>query len=623
VLIAVLAALGHDCGDEQARARSLDRLAARTHELPSMLVGEVGQPVPLGLGVTDAVLVHPDGTETRLAVEGGAITAVATPGYYRLILDREERTLAIAPAHCPLPSGTRHQRMWGAAIQIPSLNGPPPFAYGHFGQLDRAVAAFAARGADAVAINPVHAMFPGEGRNYSPYSPSSRRFLNVAMADPGLVGLPSLAGPESAALIDWEQAIPDHFAKLRHLYDQCDADWRAQRLRAFAQDEAVNRHALFCALHCHFRREGARRWQDWPTALHDPGAAAVRAFAAAYQAEIDFHLFAEWLTSEGLRTVQARARAGGMAIGLVADLAVGVDPGGSDAWSMPEAMLKGLTIGAPPDPLGPLGQNWALTSYSPDGLRKTGYAPWIAMLRAALTSAGGLRIDHAFGLARLWVIPDGGGPHQGAYLGYPMVDLVRLLALEAHLAGAIVIAEDLGTSPSGFSDEMAHRHMLGMRVLPFQRAADHGFIGAHDYDAMAVAMTGTHDTATIAGWWRGRDLDWADALGRLPEDCDRQQAEAIRDWDRGLLWSTIGDGSARPSPAEPDAVVAAALGHIGRSPACLAIAPLEDILALDEQPNLPGTTSEHPNWQRRMPVDLDVLLDEPATAARIDRLSGR
>lgn len=622
MLIAVLTALGHDSCDEQARQRSLARFDAGSHTLPSMLLGEVGQPVPLGCEASDALLVHPDGTEARVAVAGGTLASVAAPGYYRLIIAGEDRTLAIAPAHCPSPATSRGHRMWGAAVQIPSLIGAPSFRYGHFGHLDRAVSAFARRGADAVAINPVHAMFPGEGRNYSPYSPSSRRFLNIAMADPALLGLPPLQGAGSAALIDWEQSIPDHFAQLRRLYDQCDADWRAHIIGSFAQDEAVKRHALFCALHCHFRSEGARRWQEWPKALHDPSSAEVRKFAAAHQAEINFHLFAEWLTSEGLRTVQARARAGGMAIGLVADLAVGVDPGGSDSWSMPEAMLKGLTIGAPPDPLGPLGQNWALTSYSPDGLRATGYAPWIAMLRAALTSAGGLRIDHAFGLARLWVIPDGGGPHQGAYLDYPMADLVRLLTLEAQLADAIVIAEDLGTSPSGFSDEMAHRHMLGMRVLPFQRAADHGFIGAHDYDAMAVAMTGTHDTATVAGWWRGRDLDWADALGRLPEHVDRQQAEAIRDWDRGLLWSTIGDGGTRPAPAAPDAVVAAALGHIGRSPACLAIAPLEDILALDEQPNLPGTTSEHPNWKRRMPGDLDDLLDDPATAARISRLSG-
>lgn len=622
VLLGVLTALGHDCADDRARQRSLAGLAASEQALPAMLVGEVGQPTPLRHEQGHAIVVRPDGSDANLAVEGGRLAPIAEPGYYRLIVGQQEIALAIAPARCPLPSGSHQHRMWGAAIQIPSLTAPEAFSYGHFGQLDRAVAAFAACGADAIAINPVHAMFPGEGRNYSPYSPSSRRFLNIAMADPALVGLPELESVGSTALIDWEQAIPDHFRQLRSIFDGTDPGWRQQRLGEIASEDGAARHALFCALHCHFRKEGARRWQQWPAAMHDPETSEVQRFAQAHRDEIDFHLFAEWMTSEGLRVVQANARTRGMAIGLIADLAVGVDPGGSDAWSLPKAMLQGLTIGAPPDPLGPLGQNWALTSYSPDGLRATGYAPWIAMLRAAFASAGGLRIDHAFGLARLWVIPDGAGPQQGAYLTYPLADLTRLLTLEAHLANAIVIAEDLGTSPTGFSAVMAQRHMLGMRVLPFQRAADHGFIGAHDYDAMAVAMTGTHDTATISGWWRGRDLDWAERLDRLPADIDRHQADSIRDWDRGLLWSTIGDGSARPAPDAPDAVVAAALGHIGRSPACLAMAPLEDILSLDEQPNLPGTTWEHPNWQRRMPDDLDILLDAPATAARIKRLSG-
>ena len=168
----------------------------------------------------------------------------------------------------------------------------------------------------------------------------------------------------------------------------------------------MHRHATFDALYCHFRVQGAADWREWPARYRKADSAAVARFAAQHSDEIAFHLFAQWLAREGLAAAQHRASEAGMAIGLIADLAVGVHPSGSDCWAMPEAMLQGLTIGAPPDPLGPLGQNWSISGFSPDGLRRSGYQPWIAMLRAALRSAGGLSIDHAFGLARLWVIPE-------------------------------------------------------------------------------------------------------------------------------------------------------------------------------------------------------------------------
>lgn len=623
LLAAILSALGYTTHSEAAIRHSLRDIATEMAELPAMLVGETGLPTPLPPAAKRAELISTDGSGTHVPVSGGMLAPIDVPGYYKLIVNGRACELAVAPPCCPLPPKASQGRLWGSVVQIPSLRGATRYPYGHFGDLDRAVAALAQRGAGAVAINPLHAMFPGEGNGYSPYSPSSRLCLNIAMADPLLVGLPPLAQRSGGALIDWPDAIPWHYDQLRQLFGTCGDAWRADAAGDPPEmTNAIRHHALFDSLYRHFRTTGARGWQEWPAALHDPHSDAVRAFAAAHQEEIDFHRFTQWLASRGLQRIQSGARAAGMPIGLIADLAVGVDPGGSDAWALPDAMLKGLSIGAPPDPLGPLGQNWTLTSYSPAGLRRAGFAPWIAMVRAMLAAAGGVRIDHAFGLARLWVIPTGGTPADGAYLSYPLNDLVRLLTLEAYQANAIVIAENLGTSPPGFTELMASRRMLGMRVLPFERAMDHGYIGAHDYEPMAVAMTGTHDTATIAGWWRGRDLDWADQLGRLPPDCDRSQADAIRAWDRGLLWSTIGDGGDRPAPSEPEPVVAAALGHISRSPACLALAPLEDILALDEQPNLPGTTIEHPNWQRRLPDDLETLLADEATAARIGRLSG-
>lgn len=619
-LAAVLAALGLDAGSARQIKASLDQLAGQQHSLPPLLITETGLPTPIHTQAISAELTDEHGVTTRVPIEGGMLHAVAAPGYYDLVFAGGATRLAVAPARCPLPAA---QGQWGTSLQIPSLRGVVDRGFGGFGELAEAVETLAARRCHAVAINPVHALFPGVGTDYSPYSPSSRTWLNAAMADPGVLGLPPLPASPGGTLIDWAAAMPQRLDALRASFAQLSPDQRAQMGGADGRaDPGLYRHALHDALHCHFRALGAADWREWPARFRDPFSDAVQRFAAQNADEIGFHLHAQWLAREGLAAVQARARQAGMSIGLIADLAVGVHPGGSDCWAMPDAMLPGLTIGAPPDPLGPLGQNWSIKGFSPHGLRATGYAPWIAMLRSALRSAGGLRIDHAFGLARLWVIPEGGVCADGAYLTYPFLDLVRLVTLEAHRANAMIIAEDLGTAPPGFTRAVSERDMLGMRVLWFERAADHGFIGAQDYPANCAAMTGTHDTPTIAGWWRGRDLDWADQLGRLPAGIDREKAERTRDWDRGLLWSTIGQGE-RPAPDHPEPVVTAALAHVARSPALLAMAPMEDLLAEAEQPNLPGTTYEHPNWRRRFAAPLEMLLDDPQASARIDALASR
>lgn len=619
-LAVILDAIGYATGSPRQIRAGLDRIEAQRQALPKLLISAIGRPTPIPVQADRADLTDEQGVTRTLAIQDGALAPVDAPGYYDLSVGGRHIRLAVAPGQCPLP-GMDGRRAWGVSLQIASLRGADDLGFGGLGELDGAVKALGRLGCQAVAINPVHALFPGVGSDFSPYSPSSRTYLNAALADPALLGLPALPPAPGGDLIDWPSAMPARLQALRQSFAALDPAQRAQLAAGMRDcDPGLYRHALHDALFCHFRPQGAADWRAWPEAYRHPDSPEVRAFAAGHPDDIAFHLYAQGLARDGLAVVQRDARASGMAIGLIADLAVGVHPGGSDCWSMREAMLTGLTIGAPPDPLGPLGQNWSITGFSPDGLRATGYAPWIAMIRSALHSAGGLRIDHAFGLARLWVIPEGGACSDGAYLGFPFEDLVRLVALEAHRAGALIIAEDLGTAPPGFTHAVSCRNMLGMRVLWFERAADHGFIGARDYPPGSVAMTGTHDTPTVAGWWRGRDLDWAERLGRLPPDVDRQRAGDIRAWDRGLLWSTIGQGP-RPADDDPGPVVAAALGHIGQSPAMLAIAPVEDLLAEIEQPNLPGTTHEHPNWRRRLAAPLDDLLCEPATAERVSALA--
>jgi len=616
-LAAVLAALGHEVASERQIVRSLAVAEAEREALPAMLVADCGAAVDLPFAPQRAEATGEDGVTCALVLEGARLMAPQEPGYYDLALDGRALKLAVAPLHCPLPQGRGGRaRPWGVSLQIPSLRGAAAAPFGSFGELAKAARVLGAAGADALAINPVHALFAGHGEGYSPYSPSSRLFLNGALADPALAGLPPFAADAGEPLIDWAAALPQRLAQLRAVFAALSPVQQAA-FTSGDDDPMLRRHALFDALDCHFRAAtGAHGWRDWPAAFHDPAGAAALAFAAEHPQEVAFHLFVQALARQGLAAAQTAAKGAGMGIGLIGDLAVGVDPSGSDAWSLRHAMLDGLTIGAPPDPLGPLGQNWSITGFSPQGLREAGYAPFIAMIRSAMAAGGGLRIDHAFGLARLWVIPAGGRTQDGAYLTYPFEDLIRLVTLEAHRAGAFVIAEDLGTAPHGFTHAVTARRMLGMRVLWFERAEDHGFIGAADYEPLGAAMSGTHDTVTVAGWWRGRDLDWAERLGRLPEGMTRAEAEAIREWDRGLLWSTLDHTKPRPAPDNPAPVVDAAISHIARTPSCLALVSLEDMLGLDEQPNLPGTVDVHPNWRRRFALPTGELFEDPDFARR-------
>jgi 4-alpha-glucanotransferase len=296
-----------------------------------------------------------------------------------------------------------------------------------------------------------------------------------------------------------------------------------------------------------------------------------------------------------------------MRIGLISDLAVGMDAAGSHAWARPSDLLTGLAVGAPPDINMPDGQNWGLVAFSPRALIETGFEPFIATVRAALRHAGGVRIDHAMGLMHLWLIPHGSSAADGAFLNYPLKDMLRLLALESHRHGAVVVGEDLGTVPPDFRTRLHEAGVRGMDVLWFQRDEKDFFPpSAWREDAMA-------------GWWSGADIKVRSDLGTV-----REGEVANRAWDRGLLWQAfVNEGVAtaeRPAPEDAGLAAEAALAFVARSPSPLVLAPVEDLLALAEQPNLPGTVNEHPNWRRRLPWPADTMLDEPQVAARIDIL---
>ncbi|MBV9510588.1 MAG: 4-alpha-glucanotransferase [Caulobacteraceae bacterium] len=617
----ILAAMGRPADTPGEAADSLEALRREQATAPPLVTavrdGRVRLKAPPGRARLH--LEHGEARDLVLREDGDGFAVFRAPheiGWSRLETpDGGSVSLAIAPPRAPsIADLTGRPKAWGLAVQLYSLNGGGDFR--DFGDLARFARVVAAYGADAVAVSPTHALFIADLDRYAPYGPSTRLFLNPFYAESARA-----AAPEAAGLIDWRRGAEAKLARLREDYVAFAARPEAREtFQAFVQagGEALLGHARFEALDARFRAQGLTHWRDWPGGFSDAQSPAVQALSPD-DPEVEFHLFLQWRAAESAGAAQAAAKAAGMAIGLISDLAVGMDGAGSHAWSRPGDVLQGVSIGAPPDLLASEGQSWGLTSFSPTALRARSYEPFLATLRAALAHAGGVRIDHAIGLQRLWVSPEGAEASEGAYLAYPLEDLLRLTALEADRRGAVVIGEDLGTVPEGFRERSTRAGMAGMRVLWFERTANGGFRSPGQWGSAAAGMTTTHDLPTVAGWWRGLDLDWR---GRIQQDFDLENGRRERTEDRKRLWSAMvrsgAASGARPEPQDEAPVVDAAVAHVAASACDLALVAVEDVLGLPEQPNMPGTTTEHPNWRRRLPPSDG--LDDPAAIARLTRL---
>ncbi len=631
-LRAVLAALGLPSGTASDLEASLATLAKGSSSLPPLVTAEAGQPIAFTIAPGRFRLVLEDGTlrdGTAEDQDGCAVLpAVDLPGYHRLTLGGQETVLAVAPRRCfSVADAAPAARPWLLAVQLYSLRRPGDAGLGDFGALQDLIGPAAARGASGVAISPVHAQFSADPDRFSPYSPSSRMLLNVLHTRLDVPHDAEAQRLEAAEFVDWPAAARKRLTALRTLFDAASPAMRAE-LDAYRteQGDTLETHARFEALQAHYFRADTPlwHWRSWPEQYRDPSSPAVAKFAADHANEVAFHAFMQWQASLSMSAAQQSARDAGMPIGLVADLAVGADSGGSHCWSRQAETLLGLSIGAPPDLLSPQGQNWGLAAFSPRGLVLNGFGAYLEMLRSTMRHAGGVRIDHALGLARLWVVPDGASAAHGAYISFPIDDMLRLIAIESHRHRAIVLAEDLGTVPDGFQERLEAAGMLGMRVLWFERHQDR-FTSPRIWTKGAAAMTSTHDLPTVAGWWAGRDLEWRGKLGLLGDEANQQHEQDLRARDRSALWDTMLDSGAAhdglPNPNEADRIADACARHIGGSACDLAVLPVEDALALTEQPNLPGTLDEHPNWRRRLPGPAGALLDAPAVAARLAGLT--
>jgi 4-alpha-glucanotransferase len=629
VVVKVLGLLDVDAGSHADRRRELAKLAETSRAdvlAPTVAVRVNGHPQPLPGA---ALLVAESGEQTAVRDQ---LPADLPPGWYRLHMrDGQEATLVAAPPRLAAAPAT-----WGWMLQLYALRSARSWGIGDLGDAREFLNWTAAEHrAGVVLLNPLHAPGPTHPVQPSPYTPSSRRFANpLALRIEDLEAY-RRADPDTRAEVD---ALRVDAGTERIDYDlvwaakraALEVLWRAEG-RPSGHDnallpglsEGLADWAIYCAL---AERHGGR-WSRWPEPLRDVAGPAVTAARRQLEPRVAFHAWIQHRCAEQLIALRDAAHHAGMALGVIHDLAVGVDADGADAWALADVLATGVTVGAPPDNYTPPGQDWGLPPWRPDRLAATGYAALRDMLRAVLAHADGLRIDHVAGLWRLWWIPPGDGPDRGTYVHYDADVMLAVLALAAHQARAIVVGEDLGTVEPEVTQALADNEMLGCAVSWFVRdesAPNQPLLPPAKWPARAAASISTHDLPTAAGFLRGEHVR-ARADRGLLNDVPAEQAAA--EGERAELLAMLrSEGLLAPtdSGSEPDeaTVIAAMHQMLAATPSRLKLISPYDVVAEPRQPNLPGTIDEYPNWRLPLPETFEQLQADPRIAEIITAFRG-
>jgi glycogen debranching enzyme GlgX/4-alpha-glucanotransferase len=651
--IALLSGLGLEVASEAQARVSLTRLIDETQRrrLPFSLVLRADQPLvaplrdmPRG---SEARIEREDGAVAEWSIEaadgasrdladGRSVTERAIPlpslpiGRHLLVVDGVGCALTIAPSQAYSPASASRKR-FGAAAQLYALRRADQSGrdqgIGDFSALAIAGEQAGQAGAAYLGVSPLHMLFPRDRGRASPYYPSDRRFLDPILIDvlddSGLprdealnAALASLASRFIAASttksVEYEEvwlakhaALQARSAAFLRLRTARPADPLVADYHAFARSGGgtLRRFAAFQAA---AEGDAGGYWRTWQPGLRDGDPKAIDDAIESNRAGFEFALFCQWLADRQLGRAAQRARDGGLEIGLYRDLAVGAAPDGTEAWAHAGALAHGVTVGAPPDPFSVQGQNWGLPAPNPLAGAREDWASVRAVYRANMRHAGMLRIDHAMGLQRLFLIPDGAHPAEGAYLSYPLDDLLGHIALESERSQCMVVGEDLGTVAEGFRDRLTRANIAGMRVLWFEREGVE-FVPPASYPLTSVACVATHDLATLAGWWQGADIAERLALGLFTLG---QAGEAIterREEKRALLRALAAAGLSVPQREDgplPDDTAAAVHALIGGSGSMFAHAQFDDLVRETVATNLPGTDRERPNWRLKVGPDV-------------------
>lgn len=491
----------------------------------------------------------------------------------------------VTPRQCLLPP----ERQWGWTVQLHSLRSAQSWGIGDLDDLRRLAQWSAGLGAKLLLVNPLVAPAPILPQNSSPYYPTSRRFRNPLYLRVEDVPGAERLGPDLERLaaagralnaqrrLDRDQVFRLKQEALRAIWATVEPNPTFERFRQ-EQGVSLAQFATYCALAEHFGED----WRQWPVEFRRPDNPSVQWFAEQHSGDVQYHQWLQWLFDEQLaRTARS--------LSIVQDLPIGMQPGGADAWAWQDLLAKDISIGAPPDAFNSVGQDWDLPPFVPWKLRAAGYQPLVETIRATLRHAGGLRIDHVMGLFRLWWIPRGQKPSQGVYIRYPADDLLGIVMLESHRAGAYIVGEDLGTVEPGVRERLACHQILSSRLLWFEPTPP------AKYPPLSMAAVTTHDLPTIAGLWTGSDLDAQEAIG-LP-----------RNEETGRLRLHLADMLGVTQDAPVEEVIEKAYGLLAEAPSMLLAATLEDAQAVQQRPNMPGTVDQWPNWSLALPQSLEAM----------------
>ncbi|MYM59362.1 4-alpha-glucanotransferase [Vibrio sp. OCN044] len=667
----LLASLGYDITSEEKLIHSADK-KHKQEVLNPVLVVRDGDPVyvsmNLGTSARESEFSWRLETEQGAVLEGylqsqvvrderssGGPLVFALPGdlewgYHKLTMTRKRRkspytmTLIIAPRSCYKQEALNNgKKLWGPSVQLYTLRSQHNWGIGDFGDLKQLVSDIGSRGGDFVGLNPIHALFPANPEAASPYSPSSRRWLNIMYIDVSSVAEFSLCveAQQKVGSADFQQRLHKvrdaHWVnytevanlklsvlpllyrefKKRHL-NKCTN--RAEAFLAFVEQggESLLHQAAFDALHAALQSENQQIW-GWPAFSQDLqhfDSKAVENFIAENIDQVHMYMYLQWVADIQIQEAQALAEEKGMSIGLYRDLAVGVAEAGAETWADNGNWVMDVSIGAPPDVLGPLGQNWGLPPLNPQTLQATGYDAYIKLLQANMKHCGALRIDHVLGLLRLWWIPTGKNATQGAYMYYPVEDMLSILALESHRHQCSVIGEDLGTVPDETEELLSEAGVHSYKVFFYETSKkDGGYISPKHYTQQSMATLCTHDMPTLRGFWHCDDLKMGQELGLYPDknQLDRLFTNRLKSKQRildSVAWhGYLPDGVGPDAQYVPmDSYLAEGLQqHVAAGSSALLSIQLEDWLEMDKPVNIPGTTDEYPNWRRKLSMNLDEI----------------
>lgn len=674
-LIGILAGLGVDAGSEEACVAAMAECERRhwSRSLPPTIVGRddsesffwahvlSGAPAQVWVGLEDGTVradirqadnfTPPFELDGRLIGEATFVLPAGLPlGYHRVYLrsgNYETSTpLIITPAWLGLPARVGARRTWGLATQLYSVRSAKSWGVGDLGDLtDLAVWAGARHGAGYVLVNPLHAAAPTVPMEPSPYLPTSRRFFNplylrveaipefAELAKRGRIRKLRAAVQERAAVEDRIDRDTSWIAKrdaLEQIYGVVRTPGRQLAFDAYKAREgsALDDFAAWCAL----AEEFGADWRSWPEALRRPSDPAVSEFVSNHEGLVDFHRWLQWQLDDQLAAAQSQAVRTGMALGIMHDLAVGAHPAGADAWSLQDALALGVTAGAPPDEFNQLGQDWSQPPWRPDQLEELGYQPFRSLIAGILRHAGGVRIDHIIGLFRMWWIPRGAPPSEGAYVRYNHDAMVGIVALEAHRAGAVVVGEDLGTVEPWVRDYLRGRGLLGTSILWFEWDRHGGGdsegapVPAEFWREYCLSSVTTHDLPPTPGYLAGEHVRLRAELGLLT----RPVADELADhtitqaaWMAELRRVGLLDPKGGDEPSE-ESVIVALYRYLARTPSRLLALALTDAVGDRRTQNQPGTTDEYPNWRVPLtgPEGGSMSLEAVFTDRRVAALIG-